>query len=409
MMNNSFNINFKIKWIELFPTNFSFFIFCGYVTLFVNLGLLTKATQKSASNSKESSNSNNSENSKYDYNYTTVVLMTEFLKLSFTSAVLLHKFKIPDLIRQIKENLAILFIYTIPAGLYVAYNNLAFISLKNFTPATYLLLLNLRTVIIGVIYQIFFRKKLSSIQWLSLIVLTFSCILKQIDVSKIFESSYAQELESLNSELEGQENLGITASVKSTEILTTISATSKITAFIFMLIQILSSVTANVYNEFLLKDRHTLNFWIQNLFMYFNGLCLNLLVCLIKYFLHKNTLSALSSQFDPQAQLSAWDSLFYNFTYKHWCLILNQVFLGISASLLLKHLNSIVKALSTAIEMILSAYLQYLIFGFKVEGMQNYLAFILGIVSIYLYALNPIAEKKKNMNCEEHEKLIEKV
>ena len=76
--------------------------------------------------------------------------------------------------------------------------------------------------------------------------------------------------------------------------------------------------------------------------------------------------------------------------------MLNQAFLGIFASLLLKYLNSIVKALSTAIEMSLSAVLQFLLLGIAVNGFKNYLAFGMALGSIYLYALNPILEGRAN-------------
>merc|ERR1711881_299761 len=74
-------------------------------------------------------------------------------------------------------------------------------------------------------------------------------------------------------------------------------------------------------------------------------------------------------------------------------LILNTACLGISASLLLKYLNSILKAFSTAIEMTLTAILSYLIFSIPVSRLTNYLAFITVSFAIYLYALNPIKER----------------
>ena len=157
-----------------------------------------------------------------------------------------------------------------------------------------------------------------------------------------------------------------------------------------MMVQIFSSVIANVYNEYLLKDRTSLNLWVQNIFMYGNGFILNLVVCLVKS----------GRAFGSAGSLG----FFENFQLTHYLLILNQVFLGICASLLLKHLNSIVKALSTAIEMSLSAILQWMLLDIAVTGFKNYLAFLLALLSIYLYALNPIVNELKSPSKNDLEK-----
>ena len=360
-------INLKIKWKELFPTHFTFLIFMSYIFLFVSMGLLTKATQSSKTN-------------QYNYNYTTIILSTEFLKLLFSLFMLIKEtgssrqdfgavFKVYKLCL---ENVSVFLLYVVPAGLYVVYNNLAFVNLSKFNPATYLLLLNLRTVFIGFIYQKFFSRKLSKIQWLSLIVLTIACMLKQI--------SFVDQTSQSSQSLQGLGYLSFT-----------------ISSFILMMVQIFSSVIANVYNEFLLKDKKHLNLWLQNLFMYLNGFILNFLVCLIKAHLRQEkgkgeSLTILQTVYNPITEIN----LFQNFSLPHYLLILNQAFLGIFASLLLKYLNSIVKALSTAIEMSLSAVLQFLLLGIAVNGFKNYLAFGMALGSIYLYALNPILEGRAN-------------
>jgi len=45
-------------------------------------------------------------------------------------------------------------LYFVPAALYCAYNNLAFVNLANFDPTTYFLLLQFRVVITGVVFQV---------------------------------------------------------------------------------------------------------------------------------------------------------------------------------------------------------------------------------------------------------------
>jgi len=45
----------------------------------------------------------------------------------------------------------------VPAFLYCLYNNLAFVNLATFDPTTYYLLLQLRVVVTGILFQIIFK------------------------------------------------------------------------------------------------------------------------------------------------------------------------------------------------------------------------------------------------------------
>jgi len=45
-------------------------------------------------------------------------------------------------------------LYFIPAGLYCLYNNLAYTNLLTFDPTTYFLLLQLRVVVTGIVFQV---------------------------------------------------------------------------------------------------------------------------------------------------------------------------------------------------------------------------------------------------------------
>ncbi len=73
------------------------------------------------------------------------------------------------------------FRYIIPSILYCLYNNLIFINLQTYDPTTYFLLLQFRVVVTGIVFQCLFKKRLTSLQWKSLLLLTSGCIVKQID------------------------------------------------------------------------------------------------------------------------------------------------------------------------------------------------------------------------------------
>lgn len=68
----------------------------------------------------------------------------------------------PSLIARVVEGSSVLLLYFVPAFLYCLYNNLAFINLSTFDPTTYYLLLQLRVVITGILFQVIrcvFRSK----------------------------------------------------------------------------------------------------------------------------------------------------------------------------------------------------------------------------------------------------------
>ncbi|XP_076320702.1 UDP-galactose transporter senju isoform X2 [Tachypleus tridentatus] len=109
--------------------------------------------------------------------------MTECLKLLVSTVIYLKDNSVHQLFHDTFKNFRVLLFYLVPAFLYCLYNNLAFINLAVFDPTTYYLLLQFRVVVTAVIFQILFKKHLSKKQWISLILLTCGCIIKQLKVS----------------------------------------------------------------------------------------------------------------------------------------------------------------------------------------------------------------------------------
>lgn len=138
----------------------------------------------------------------------------------------------------------VFFLYMVPAVLYCLYNNLAFLNLSIFDPTTYFILLQLRVILTGIVYQCLFKKDLSKVQWLSLILLTVGCIIKELKMEGDTQ----------------QKSYGF------------------FTSILLMLTQILCSCLAGVYNEYLLKKGQgvKVNVYIQNIYMYTNSIICNL-------------------------------------------------------------------------------------------------------------------------------------
>lgn len=137
----------------------------------------------------------------------------------------------------------------VPALLYCLYNNLAFVNLSIFDPTTYFILLQLRVILTGIIYQCLFKKDLSKIQWLSLVLLTIGCMVKELK----------------------------------TETNVQLQSNSYLTSISLILVQVLCSCLAGVYNEYLLKRGQgvNVNVYVQNIYMYADSIICNLLLWLL--------------------------------------------------------------------------------------------------------------------------------
>ncbi|RZC41800.1 CMP-sialic acid transporter 1, partial [Asbolus verrucosus] len=219
-----------------------------------------------------------------------------------------------------------------------------------FDPTTYYLLLQLRVVVTGILFQVIFSKTLSRKQWLSLIILTFGCMLKQINFTEDKPSN--QKSTSFDIGLNG----------------------------VFILIQIFCSCLAGVYNEYLLKKQGAdVNIFIQNIFMYLDSIVCNVVLLTVR----GNLLSAFT-----------YNSLVKVFHYKVLLVMFNNAAIGIVTSFFLKTLNSILKTFASALELILTAVLSYLLFSIPIY-LNTVLAIATVMFAVYLYSQNPVSNPPK--------------
>jgi len=337
-----------VSWRELFPSRFSQVIFVVYILLFVNQGILVTASQQS--------------NNKYDYNIVTVVLLTEVLKLVISTILYCRENKLTKLVQEIVEHKNVLGLYFVPAFIYCLYNNLAFINLSSFDPTTYYLLLQLRVVVTGVLFQFIFGKLLSRGQWLSLVILTIGCMLKQFPLN--------QEPETKTEHSKSQSlGLGINT--------------------ILIFIQIFCSCFAGVYNEYLLKNQGSnVNIFVQNVFMYLDSIVCNVIVLvlngtIVEAFLYENIVKVLH--------------------YKVVLVMFNNAVVGIVTSMFLKTLNSILKTFASALELVLTALLSLILFGIPIY-LNTILAICVVMYAIYLYSQNPVTNVHKSPQIEVSDK-----
>lgn len=331
------------------------------MSLFISQGILVTASQES--------------NNSYSYNTVTVVLLTEVLKLVVSTGLYCRENTIGSLFKDMKKHSNVMMLYFVPAFLYCLYNNLAFVNLSTFDPTTYYLLLQLRVVITGILFQIIFKKYLTQRQWISLILLTMGCMLKQFNFN-----IYNQSVDSTI-----QHNATVTSNNLKADGTSSMSS-KNITGFdlsisaVWILIQTICSCLAGVYNEYLLKDKGAeVNIFVQNVFMYFDSIACNAGILILRgEFLDAFTLTNIQ----PVFRISVI------------AIIINNAAIGIVTSFFLKYMNSILKTFASALELLFTAVLCYLLFAIPV-----YLntALAIGVVSfaIYLYSQSPVVNLGK--------------
>jgi len=327
---------------KLFPSLSSFVVFVMYMSLFIAQGILVTASR---GGSKE-----------YSYNVTSAVLFAELTKLLAAFLLFLSTgSSLHDFISCCRVHNSLIVYYLVPSVLYAIYNNLSFLSLAKFDPTTYFLLLQFRVVVTGVIYQWLFSKHLSCRQWASLLILTFGCVLKEAKKIQGLRTKSGEK--QISAEPEEEWMYGV----------------------IFILIQVFSSCFAGVYNEFLLKKKGAeVNIWFQNCCLYIDSIIFNILFLAIRGSIH--------TAFSPEAITQLVDP-------KVVSIIITNSAIGIVTALFLKKLNSILKTFASALEIMFTALLCWIIFGIPID-VYTVGAIVVVSVALAIYALNPVTQKE---------------
>uniref|UniRef100_A0A182JRB8 CMP-sialic acid transporter n=1 Tax=Anopheles christyi TaxID=43041 RepID=A0A182JRB8_9DIPT len=363
----------RVNWGELFPSRKSILIFITYMSLFVSqasfrsmsVGILVTASQRS--------------DNSYSYNTVLVVLLTETLKLVISAGLYCRENSFKSLVARVIEGRDVLLLYFVPAFLYCLYNNLAFVNLSTFDPTTYYLLLQLRVVITGILFQIIFKKYLSRKQWFSLLLLTAGCMLKQWNFSLFSTTSQdPSESNAVGNQVTAQANAA--GSLKETGADGTfrgknISGFDLSYSALLILVQTVCSCLAGVYNEYLLKKKGSdINIYVQNVFMYLDSIVCNLLILLLQ----GELVGAFTSE--NLREIARFEVII---------IMLNNAAIGIITSFFLKYMNSILKTFASALELMFTAVLCYLLFSIPVY-LNTMLAIFVVSYAIYLYSLNPV-------------------
>jgi UDP-sugar transporter A1/2/3 len=278
------------------------------------------------------------------YIASTSVLMTEIGKLLISLMVLLYKkgggsFLVSikeDIVDRKKESLKLL----LPALLYSVQNNLLIISITNLDPAIFQTTYQLKVATTAFFASRMLNKRLSTIQWWSVLLLMFGVIVVQLS----------------------QQNGTSTGNQK---VLVGLIAT---------LLATCSSGFSGIYLEKMYK--HTgINIWVRNgLLAYYS--------CILA------TIPIFYKDFETITR----NGFFQGYNVWTWVAILVNIFGGFLISYVVRYADSILKTFATSCAMILSSFLSSYFFGFMITPFFLCGAIMVAI-SVYTYGTNPYAFK----------------
>lgn len=210
-------------------------------------------------------------------------------------------------------------------------------------------------------------------QWLSLIILTLGCLIKQ------FEHS-SKSVDASN--LESSTDYSWLRYVNLSKIINI--------HLIWILVQIFCSCFAGVYNEYLLKSDRTakVDIMIQNVFMYLDSILCNMIFLI--FFDHQQTDLSAAEKIQQTFQL-----IFSGSQIIILLIIFNNAAVGIVTSFFLKSMNAILKTFASALELIFTSILAWIFFGIPVS-IYTFLAIFIVSYAVYLYSLNPVVNLAKS-------------
>jgi len=261
-------------------------------------------------------------------------LATEVFKLLFSIAF--HFYFIPTE-KWKQEFLTILsqyqigVYYAVPAIIYSLYNVLMYLNLSLFSPTNYRVLINIRVLWSGLLFQIIFKTRLGSSKWAGLIVLMLGCAVNQISWDFQLDSS--------------------------------------LLALASISFQAFLSSSGGVYSELILKQNTEISLVVKNIYLYFWATICNLIYII---------------SFQPNLLIS--ENFFQGWSWTVVGLVFVGSLCGFSTSIFLRYLNVLLKEFAHSAEMLLTAFLTALFFDTPLT-INVLVSIVLVAVAIYLYNL----------------------
>lgn len=217
-------------------------------------------------------------------------------------------------------------------------------------------------------------------QWFSLVILTVGCMIKHFDAHVLGTEFHVDIFLLL--------------------ILVQVSHLSLIHKWRYILLKNLAlqttcSCLAGVYNEYLLKRQGAdIDIFIQNVFMYIDSIFCNIVAIVL--------LSAFTNGISKTLTNVEIDTLLQP---KVILIMLNNSLVGIITSFFLKTLNSILKTFASAVELIFTAMLCWILFSIPIST-NTIVSIALVSFAVILYSRNPVQNVQAKETVESRKLLV---
>jgi drug/metabolite transporter (DMT)-like permease len=218
----------------------------------------------------------------------------------------------------------------IPGALYAINNYLKFIMQLYFKPTTAKMLSNLKIIVIALLMRSVMRRRFSVFQWEALFLLVAGITVNQLASPNCDGTTNTSEFFSP-------------------------------AAILYTLGSITIPSLASVYNEFALKKHMETSVLLQNFFLYFYGVCFNL----VGYVFFSGG--------------SSGKSIFSGFNGVTLALVVNNALQGILSSFFFKFADTILKKYSSTIATILTGLMSAALFGHQLT-----LNFVIGVSIVFI-------------------------
>ncbi|BES93479.1 transporter [Nesidiocoris tenuis] len=229
----------------------------------------------------------------------------------------------------------------VPSFVYIVQNNLLYVSASHLDAATYQVTYQLKILTTALLSVLMLGKKLSSKQWISLVVLLTGVVMVQLSGSESKSGPPGQ---------------------------------NRLVGFSAALGACVLSGFAGVYFEMILKGSNDVSVWMRNVQLSFLSLPLGLM-------------TALASDWSS-INASGW---FYGYDVFVWYLVVLQAAGGLIVALVVKYADNILKGFATSLAIVISCVCSVYFFAFEIT-----VGFLLGsalvIVSIFLYSTGAVPQ-----------------
>lgn len=257
----------------------------------------------------------------------------------------------------------------IPATLYTIQNNLLFMALSNLDAATYQVTYQLKILTTAICSVVMLNKKLSTMQWFSLILLMIGVSLVQLPGSEEEPIVAAAAVTATIGQGGLDENI-VTDSSSSEEvtIIPIMKETNKAAGLAAVLASCFLSGFTGVYFEKLVKQTRQ-SLWIRSLQLAIFGFVFGLAAVYVQDSEQVNT-----------------GGFFQGYNSTTVMVVLLQAGGGMLVALVMKYADNILKGFATSVSIVLSTILSYYLLGDFVPSAEYFIGAGIVIIATFVYS-----------------------